>query len=286
MRAAPLLLVCAASVALSGCVAAVIPVIAAGAMGKSQRDRARQKRAQAIPKPSVARPEIAPPKVVATVDPGGPVPPTSAPAVPEAPDLTAPSAPMLADSAFAQFALDQAARRRAGQSVASAVLVKTVDLIRPQFLPCDGLPLAVMIDVDGDPDVMRPVLTSLSSDLKLLRAADIGVVWITGVPERARGTARDGLTLDAIADVADTEAFLRDRGDRKQLLRLDIAAGRCIVAMLGDRKSDFDELFDYLRSDDHAVTLNKKWEQGWFLITVAGPPAQPDQPGTRSDRGW
>ncbi len=261
MRAAPLLLVCAASVALSGCVAAVIPVIAAGAMGKSQRDRVRKRHAQTAPhKP------VAPPKVIPTVDAGVPVPEPIAPA---------PPAPILATSAFAQFALDQAARRTAGQPVVSALLAKKVDLVRPQFMLCGAAPLAVMIDLDGDPEVMRSILERLSGDLDLLRHAGLSIIWVSETRTGARDAMLRRIGLVDAGQEADIFAFARSSGDRKQLQRRDAAASLCVVAMLGDRKSDFDELFDYLRSDDAAVTLSKMWEQGWFLIASPSQGAEP-----------
>ena len=35
--------------------------------------------------------------------------------------------------------------------------------------------------------------------------------------------------------------------------------------MAGDDRADFDELYDYLRDPDGAITLEKMFGNGWFL---------------------
>ena len=53
--------------------------------------------------------------------------------------------------------------------------------------------------------------------------------------------------------------------DRKQTRRRAFAEEHCVVAILGDEKADFDELYQYLRSPDDAVTLERLVGDRWFL---------------------
>lgn len=43
--------------------------------------------------------------------------------------------------------------------------------------------------------------------------------------------------------------LIREPGDRKQVRRQDAARDWCILAMAGGSKGDFEEAFDYLRSE-------------------------------------
>ena len=280
MKRAAILLILAAPVVLSGCAVAVLPVIAAGAIAKKQRDRAHRNPAKPpkAPKPAKAArrsktaippvvPTIAAPETSVRVD--GALPP---PALPAANPATDP---------FIRFALDRAERRAAGQPVASAMLVKNVNLFQPAFMPCDGLPLAVLIDVDDpagtDAEAISPVVTpALAPGLEKLRDAQVQVIWLSGRLMDARAALAERLNKDGLW-VEDKDIVMLSRGgdDRAQQERLDVADGRCVVAMLGDRKTDFDELFDYLHRPDDAFALDRMWAQGWFLATPAAPVARP-----------
>ena len=64
----------------------------------------------------------------------------------------------------------------------------------------------------------------------------------------------------------DQMLLIRGPDDRKQVLRIQANADVCIVAIAGDRRGDFDELFDYLRNPAGAVALYPMMRAGWFLI--------------------
>ena len=53
--------------------------------------------------------------------------------------------------------------------------------------------------------------------------------------------------------------------DRKQVRRWDAARNYCVLAIAGDKRSDFDELYDYLRNPDGAVALEHMFDNGWFV---------------------
>jgi hypothetical protein len=60
--------------------------------------------------------------------------------------------------------------------------------------------------------------------------------------------------------------LIRSAEDRKQLLRENANDDVCVVAIAGDRRGDFDELFDYLRNPGSAVGLYPMMGSGWFLV--------------------
>ena len=46
----------------------------------------------------------------------------------------------------------------------------------------------------------------------------------------------------------------------------DFAAEFCVVALAGDERADFDELFQYLKNPAAAAPLEALIGKGWFLI--------------------
>ena len=241
--------VAAISISLSGCVAAVIPLVAAGVITKKQVDKGAPSQPTVTLTPPLV--QIAKPIVVE-------VPLAPAPPVVAALPMLSPDMPR-----FIRFALDQAALRGAGEAVTSKLLVKDVDVNKPRFTPCDDRPLAVMIDLDT-PGYDIAVPGGIAANLPALRAADTSIIWISTQPESARAAITEQLkSIDP--DGKDMLMLARGGDDRKQMQRFDGAAGHCIIAMAGDAKSDFDELFDYLRSPDDAVALETLWDNGWFI---------------------
>ena len=55
-------------------------------------------------------------------------------------------------------------------------------------------------------------------------------------------------------------------GDRKQTLREQAAQTACLVAIAGDERRDFDELFGYLRDPTMATNFDSLLGAGWFLV--------------------
>ena len=93
------------------------------------------------------------------------------------------------------------------------------------------------------------------------------MIWLSDQPVAASETI-SAILNDAGFSQSESDDFLfLDRGgeDRKQVRRWEAARHYCIVAMAGDDRSDFDELYAYLRDPDGAVTLEKMFDNGWFL---------------------
>ena len=71
---------------------------------------------------------------------------------------------------------------------------------------------------------------------------------------RARPESRDILLL------------MRYPGDRKQTRREDLARRACLLAIAGDEREDFDELYAYLVNPEAALRLENLIGDGWFLV--------------------
>ena len=65
----------------------------------------------------------------------------------------------------------------------------------------------------------------------------------------------------------DTLVLMSDIGERKQTRRDAIANTLCPIAILGDERADFDELYLYLKNPDSAIALDASIGRGWFLAS-------------------
>jgi hypothetical protein len=287
MRTAALPILLAAALMLQGCAAALLPVAAAGLIGKKQLDAAkRTRRAEASvnlgtqksadPIVTVGGPEMD----VFEARPGVlPIPGNDEFAVLNSRNLPAPSRHPFLN--FTQYALAQAQRRDQGLGVQSAVLVEQVSLATPETVACGAKPLAVIVDLDAAP-VSSPnaegLTRPLGSLLEDMRDAGLRMIWISG-----RGQSDVAGTLDPLRQGANPAIKAEDlislqekNGLRKQERRWNLAQYYCITAVAGDEKSDFDELFDYLRNPDYAISLGKFWNRGWFVVPHPGSVAAPE----------
>jgi len=290
------LILLAALPLLSSCVAALLPLAALGTIGKKQIDRAAAKRefvaAGAI--------DLAMPAGKVTIGDDG----AAAEALPRTGkkfsgqggaleavevDLDGDAADYIAQffrpvdpdsspyASFAAYALTQSAKLAEGEGVRSVVLVPRVDIFKPETMACEGKPLAVVIDLDdttGRDWIEAETLyrqNGLIEVLLSLRAAEISVIWLSDQPLAASGKISAILNEAGFSQSESDDFLFLDRGgdDRKQVRRWDAARNYCIVAMAGDDRADFDELYGYLRNPDGALTLEPMFNNGWF---IAPPP--------------
>ncbi|SIN62486.1 hypothetical protein SAMN02745824_1077 [Parasphingorhabdus marina DSM 22363] len=280
---------------LSGCVAAVLPLAAAGMIGKGEIDREQARRdivaagARDVPAAQAATES----GVLAEYSgQGGAVETGSGSSAAlqlqqylsrfQRPAGTKAVPPYLD---FTSFAIGQAQKIEAGAGARSAVLQPRFALEKPEMISCAGKPLAVMIDLDDKtaPDWLEADTLywqrGLPEALSAMRAAKISVIWLSDQPALASDRIVSILSEAGLA-APDADDFLfLDRGgdDRKQARRWDAARSYCIVAAAGDKRADFDELYDYLRNPDGAITLEHMFGAGWFLTPpplVAAP--EPD----------
>jgi hypothetical protein len=290
MRPAAHLLILAGAFALQGCAAAILPIAAAGFIGKRQIDAAKRTRmaessvdAERMKTGKVsAKPIVtvggAEPDVYAARPGVLPIPGNNEYGILTARTLPAPSRHPFLN--FSQYALAQAQRRDQGLGVQSAVLVEKVSLAAPETVACGAKPLAVIVDLDAAPVAAQndeSLTRPLGSLLEDIRDAGLRLIWISG-----RAQVEVASTLDPLrqgvnpAIKAEDLISLQQKGNlRKQERRWNLAQYYCIVAIAGDEKNDFDELFGYLRNPDYAVGLGKFWNRGWFVVphpvSVAAP---------------
>lgn len=277
---------------LSSCVAALLPLAAIGTLGKRQIDRAEAKRelvgagaidlavpvgtvtigfdddgADALPMPPKKFTEESGGKGMIGIDLDG----DAADDVAQIFQTIGSDSSPYAD--FAAYALKQSARLAEGKGGKSVVLIPRVDIFKPETITCEQKPLAVVIDLDaksGDDWIKADTLyrqNGLIEVLNSLRAAEISVIWVSDEPVAASGTISAILNEAGFSQSKSDDFLFLDRGteDRKQVRHWDAARNYCIVAMAGDDRADFDELYSYLRNPNGAVMLEPMFNNGWFL---------------------
>ena len=270
---------------LSGCIAvAALPLLASGAMVTGGHFRIRA--ATPRPKPSgtvrlaPAREEqtggtaiaIAPVLPPALTQPPGrgesPLPPGLRPPERPAADPWRDFVDYAADKGAAMAGATTTGRAR-GRSV---LLEAGTPIGLPKLRQCDGKVPAVVIDLDSGPQAFVPGAArapspALVDGLARMREAGMAVVWITALPAREVTAVAEALKTSGL-DPAGSDPLLlvRNGGDRKQVLREDAARDVCVIAIAGDRKGDFDELFDYLRDQSSGESLDYLLGAGWFIV--------------------
>ncbi|MEP7222186.1 MAG: hypothetical protein ABI673_05905 [Novosphingobium sp.] len=160
----------------------------------------------------------------------------------------------------------------------SSAVAGVIDLKSPLAAPhlsqCGGQAPAVVIDLDPGLSVFNPAAATpqpgLGEALAALRSAGVTVMWASALPvEQAEevhvALARTGLDPARI----DRLLLLNGPGDRKQARRAAAARNWCVIAMAGDRRGDFDEVFDYLRDPDSSIPADDLFGKGWY---IAPPP--------------
>jgi hypothetical protein len=187
---------------------------------------------------------------------------------------------------FVGYALGKASPAEGGATNGRSALLKpNPSLLVSQRRDCRAPSPAVIIDLDEgatpfDPRRLTSAPAGLADGLARLRQAGIVVLWISQLPAtQARDVAQALRSAGLDPQGRDQLLLIRGPDDRKQLLRENANDDVCIIAIAGDRQSDFDELFDYLRNPDSAVGLNTMLGEGWFLVPSldAPPGAEPDR---------
>jgi hypothetical protein len=265
---------------LQGCVALALPIAAAGVIGKKEVDKARARTRAAENRFDVSSDDLATPPQVFVGD----APPEPIAALPKptgdaedpgaitALDRLATSNVSNAYLPFALYALREAAKRGKGEAARSAVLIEQVSLLQPQTISCGAKPMAVLIDLDVAPgtpaemDIERQ--NGFATLLETLRESDIRIAWLAETDERQLQPILDLLREGEDPVLRDTDLMLigLPGSYRKQERRWALAASHCVVAIAGDRKGDFDELYDYLRDQSYAIRLEAFTGRGWFEL--------------------
>jgi len=165
--------------------------------------------------------------------------------------------------------------------IASAMLSQDarLDLVS-QVEPCGRFDRAVVIDLDRGATAFEPgarlrAQPALADKLAALRQAGILVMWISRQDPNRVGDIANALLSSGLDPTGRDPILLTlGEGDRKQTLREQAAKTACIVAIAGDERQDFDELFGYLRDPTMATNFDSLLGAGWFLVpaplTAAG----------------
>jgi hypothetical protein len=208
----------------------------------------------------------------ATGEPGS-AQPLAAVAVPPPPPSGAPGVanPEAEYASLAAFAAHAAEQPLSGTQRMSALLARPGSL-SPQTSECSIHPPAVVVDIDPKGGTLVPEQVAradprFAATLEGLRREDVAIAWITALTADRAGAVRKALVASGLDPAGKDEVvLLRFPEERKQTRREDLAKEFCVVALVGDERADFDELFEYLRNPDGAQPLNSLIGNGWFLV--------------------
>lgn len=267
---------------LSGCVAALIPVAAGGLIVGKDKLRTAPASRQAgdgMGEPAIAAAD-APPAQQPVVLKGAeqlafnrPGTRSHSAGAALAPDLRTPMAGDQAFAGFSEYVEAQAGRNPILQPRQSALLAVSGSLT-PDRSDCSIRPPAVIIDLDPSSAMFNPAVegkpaTALAQMLRSFRMRDTEVFWISGLPALDSAAVRQRLIASGLDPSGRDGLLLMRRADeRKQARRRELAATHCVIAIAGDAKSDFDELFDYLKDPSTSWPLDELLDAGWFLTPL------------------
>ena len=252
---------------LSGCVAMAVPIMAmTGILTEKKRTRAEV--VAALPAANAAALAAVPDP--AAVNAGPSVQLTGLTELPP-PSGGIPTAGPWQE--FASYALDRASGLADGDDAVSALLTPDSALtFQTRMRPCKAREPAVVIDLDTGESVFTPASAGqaspgIAATVARLREAGLIVLWVSqasandvaGVAAALRASGLDPTGRDPIL-------LVRNEDERKQVLREEANETVCLVAMAGDRRSDFDELFDYLRDPRLATAYDAQLGAGWFIV--------------------
>jgi hypothetical protein len=280
-RAFKAALLLGAAISLSGCVAAAIPLVAGGALARSATDgRDADTAPVAAPAPADEAAPAMPSgevRVAATPDAETPapvpVPPPARTPVTTASVARDPASPNSARAAAFTPLLEYVNRMRT-DSMESAYSAMLADRLALSALrkPCTQSEKAIVIDLDPGEGLFDPLAVTMPSPLEInslanMRKAGIRIVWISNNRAPTEDAIRAALGKAGLDPAGkDTLLLLRKPDDRKQTLREALSENTCLIAIAGDRRGDFDELFDFLKDPDSARDLDMMIGNGWFLL--------------------
>lgn len=274
MKALPLVVLALAATQLGGCVAAaLVPIAASGAVAKRTADLSGEN-AGRKPKVIVGQGTSQPPVPVESAP--MPVQTSASSDLPPEPSITEAALPDTGDAfgAMADYVLAATGPDKPKGKRKSALIDQRSLATLPRTGNCTDQRGALLIDLDvgakpfdlTDPPSPAP---GLADRLRAIRGTGTAVVWIATLPESADGdllTLLKATGLDPLG--IDRTLLLRGREERKQQILNRADEDWCVLAIAGDRRSDFDEVFDYLRNPDGpvALALEQHIGVGWFLV--------------------
>ena len=267
---------------LSGCVAALIPVAAGGLIAGKEKLRtapAFHQTDDVKMEPVVAAADAVPARQPVVLDgaeqlafnrPGARDRRAEAALVP---GLQTPMGSDQAFSGFFEYVEAQAGRDPILVPRQSALLAVSGSLT-PDRSDCSIRPPAVVIDLDPSGATLNPAVEAqavpgMAKMLRTFRMRETDIFWISGLSALEAGAVRQRLIATGLDPAGrDGLPLMRRPDDRKQTRRRELSATHCVIAIAGDTKSDFDELFDYLKDSSAAWPLDELFDAGWFLTPL------------------
>ncbi len=174
---------------------------------------------------------------------------------------------------FRQYVAQQLRLSPTAKKRQSALLQNPGQLL-PKRKSCSIRPAAVLIDLDPQRLPLDPSQASslvahegLGPILTTIRDTGTQIFWISDNNAVAAPAIRrllQGSGLDSDGD--DAILLMRRPEDRKQTRREQLGKTHCLIAIAGDSRGDFDELFLYLKDPASAGPLERLIGNGWFLI--------------------
>jgi hypothetical protein len=269
-----LLVLSVGALMLQGCVALAIPAVAAGVIGKTEVDkaRARTRVAEASFDPSSAAiVQVGNAKAAAPKKP-----------LPKEEELSTGSMTLLdqlnqanitnAYLPFARYAIGEAQKRQQSGFANGMVLIERPSLSKPHMIDCGLKPMAVIIDLDVAPGTPPEMLVQRQNGfatlLGLMRESDIRIIWLAETDEGSLKPILDLLKEGENPVISEDDLMMVGvpGRSRKQERRWQLASRFCVVAIAGDTRGDFDELYDYLRDPAYAIRLEGFIGRGWFEL--------------------
>ena len=254
---------------LSGCLAAVaVPVMAATGI-LTQKKRTRAEAVAALPAANSAAVAAGPGPAAVNGNPSVQLTGLT--------QLPPPSGGALATGGpwrtFESYALDRARGLAEARDAVSALLTPEAVLsFQSRLRPCKGREPAVVVDLDPgdavfDPASAGPIAPEVAATVARLREAGVIVLWVSQASANDVAGVAGALQASGLDPTGrDPILLVRNEDERKQVLREEANETVCVIAMAGDQRADFDELFDYLRDPRLATAYDAQIGAGWFLV--------------------
>jgi len=175
---------------------------------------------------------------------------------------------------FADFVRAQAVSAKRNGSTPSATLVNP-GMLDGERRQCGELPPAVLIDIDQEDEIFElhdaySTPQDLPDVLDEIRDSGVVIGWVSGAGTEQFGTLRFALSQTGLDRTGNDQLLLLEyAGERKQTRRDAFSKSHCVLAIAGDTRADFDELFLYLKSSDAAQPLDAMIGDGWFITPQA-----------------
>jgi len=253
---------------LSGCVAALAVPLMTVVGAISERKRTRAQIVAALPAANAEALAALPEPLIAPAGSSAQLTGLSALPPPSGAQLS--GGPWLD---FASYTLGRVTKLAQGGEAVSALLTAESALtFQSQVRPCIAREPAVVIDIDTGDAPFAPAAAGLATPgvaaaVAELRRAGVIVLWVSQASANEVAGVAEALKTSGLDPTgADPILLVRNPDERKQVLREEANEAVCVVAIAGDRRSDFDELFDYLRDPRLATAYDAQLGAGWFIV--------------------